>query len=230
MEACITKCWTEAPDGPFRNGNRSGGGSVNIAVPRLNTVHKPSVQLVHGFGVASFVFRPLLYRLNNDSIDATLFRYPSVGLGLDGIVDRLSSNLQEHRPDGIVAHSLGCVATWLAIRNTDWRGPLVLLAPPLTTLPATRLIPRFMRCPFAPLLDHLELMTAPGFQLPDLAGCAIKTIAGRFDFSVPTFCTRHHKVEESSVTLHTHNSMLFSASVARACSEWLVRPGKSGEQ
>ena len=27
-----TKCWTEAPDGPFRNGSRVGGGSVNIDV------------------------------------------------------------------------------------------------------------------------------------------------------------------------------------------------------
>lgn len=29
-----TKCWTESPDGPFRNGSRIGGGSVNIAVRR----------------------------------------------------------------------------------------------------------------------------------------------------------------------------------------------------
>jgi hypothetical protein len=28
----VTKCWTEAPDGPFRNGSLVGGGSVNIAV------------------------------------------------------------------------------------------------------------------------------------------------------------------------------------------------------
>jgi hypothetical protein len=28
----ITKCWTEAPDGPFRNGSRVGGGSVNMGV------------------------------------------------------------------------------------------------------------------------------------------------------------------------------------------------------
>ncbi len=30
----ITKCWTEAPDGPFRNGSLVGGGSVNIDVTR----------------------------------------------------------------------------------------------------------------------------------------------------------------------------------------------------
>ncbi|GAA5505609.1 alpha/beta fold hydrolase [Novipirellula caenicola] len=199
------------------------------AVRRLNTLHKTSVQLVHGFAVASYVFRPLLRRLQRDSVEATLFRYPSVGLRLDDIVDRLSSNLREQRPDGIVAHSLGCVATWLAVHNTGWSGPLVLLAPPLTALPATRLIPGCMRWPFAPLLDHRERMTAPGFRLPMLTGCAIKTIAGRFDFSVPASCTRHPNVEEASVTLHTHNSMLFSASVARACSEWLVRANKSGE-
>ncbi len=27
-----TKCWTEAPDGPFGNGSRVGGGSVNMVV------------------------------------------------------------------------------------------------------------------------------------------------------------------------------------------------------
>ena len=139
-------------------------------VPRLNVLHKTSVQIVHGFAVVSQVFRTLLWRMHRDSVDATLYRYPSVGLGLDDIVDRLSSNLREHRPDGIVAHSLGCVATWLAVRNTDWRGPLVLLAPPLTAIPATGLIPRIMRWPFAPLLDHRELTTASGFQLPTLPG------------------------------------------------------------
>jgi hypothetical protein len=32
VEIRRTKCWTEAPDGPFRNGSLVGGGSVNIAV------------------------------------------------------------------------------------------------------------------------------------------------------------------------------------------------------
>ena len=167
--------------------------------------------------------------MHRDSVNATLFRYPSVGLGLDGIVDQLSSNLTRYRPSGIVAHSLGCVAAWLAIHNTGWRGPLVLLAPPLTALPSTRLIPRFLRWPFAPLLDHRKLMATSGFQLPTLVGCAIKTIAGRFDFSVPVSCTRHHDVDESSVTMHTHNSMLLSASVARACTDWVIRAGKGVE-
>lgn len=188
-----------------------------------------SVRVVHGFAVTSLVFRPLLRRMHRDSVDATLFRYPSVGLGFDGIVDRLTSNLREHRPDGIVAHSLGCVVTWLAVQDTDWRGPLVLLAPPLNALPATRLIPRFMRWPFAPLLDHRQLMNATGGNLPVLPGCAIKVIAGRFDFSVPLSCTRHDDINESSVTPHTHNSMLFSSSVARACSEWVLAASERGE-
>ena len=202
---------------------------MTAVVPRQNTLHNTSVRIVHGFAVASHVFRPLLWRMHHDSVDATLFRYPSVGLGLDGIVDRLSSNIRQRRPDGIVAHSLGCVATWLAVHNSDWHGPLVLLAPPLRVLPATRLIPGFMRWPFAPLLDHREFMTASGFQLPTLTGCTVKTIAGRFDFSVPLACTRHPNVDESSITMHTHNSLLFSAAIARACSDWILGGCKSGE-
>jgi predicted alpha/beta hydrolase family esterase len=108
-------------------------------------LHKTSIHIVHGFAVTSDVFRPFMWRMHRDSVNAALFRYPSVGLGLDGIVDQLSSNLTMYQPDGIVAHSLGCVAAWLAIHHTGWRGPLVLLAPPLTALPSTRLISRFLR-------------------------------------------------------------------------------------
>lgn len=192
-------------------------------VTRLNVVYQTSIQIVHGFAVAPIAFRPLLWRLRRDSLLATLYRYPSVGLGLDDIVYRLSSNLREQRPDAIVAHSLGCIVTWLAAHETNWHGPLVLLAPPFTTIPSTRLIPRFLRWPFAPLLDHRSLTTTPGFQLPTLVGCDIKTVAGRFDTSVPLSCTHNNDVDEASVTLHTHNSMLFSSAVAKTCSDWVVR-------
>lgn len=165
---------------------------------------------------------PLMSLIRNAAIDPTLFRYPSVGLGLREIVDRFTLNLLEDRPDGIIAHSLGCVVTWLAVHNANWQGPIVLLAPPLASLPATRLIPSFLRCPFAPLLDHRALMSDSNFELPKLDGCRIKTISGRFDLSVPLYCTHHANVEQSSVMLHTHNSMLFSASVAQSCTNWIT--------
>ncbi|WP_186775907.1 alpha/beta fold hydrolase [Rubripirellula tenax] len=147
-------------------------------------MHKHSLLLVHGFGVASCVFRPLLRRLNDVSTSAELFRYPSVGLELAEIVARLSRHLRDTPPDSIIAHSLGCIASWFAVRDADWRGTIVLLAPPLKTLPLTRLIPSFARMPFAPLLDHRDLFTDPEFRLPTLPGCTIQTIAGRNDLLV----------------------------------------------
>lgn len=100
-------------------------------------------------------------------------------------------------------------------------GPIVLLAPPLTVIPCTRLIPSFLRWPFAPLLDHRRLTSDVRFSLPELDGCAIKTIAGRFDFSVPLSCTRHPEVDDATVLIHTHNSMLFASEVARFCLDWI---------
>lgn len=192
-------------------------------------MNETRVRIVHGFAVAPVVFRPLLRRLGHDSLDATLYRYPSVGLELDDIVEGLASDLNDRQPDAIIAHSLGCIATWLAVRETKWRGPIALLAPPLTTLPTTRFIPRRMSWPFAPLLDHRAMTLEPGFRLPELENCAIKIIAGRLDFSVPVSLTRHSGVDEHSVTLHTHNSMLFSSSVATACSKWIARHRSASE-
>ncbi|MEM1070659.1 MAG: alpha/beta fold hydrolase [Planctomycetota bacterium] len=180
-----------------------------------------TIQVVHGFAVASAVFRPLLHELTSDSVRASLIRYPSVGLGLDEIVSSLAERLRADPPDAIVAHSLGGFATWLAVAVSEWRGPIVLLAPPLTVIPCTRLIPSFLRWPFAPLLDHRRLTSDVRFSLPELDGCAIKTIAGRFDFSVPLSCTRHPEVDDATVLIHTHNSMLFASEVARFCLDWI---------
>jgi pimeloyl-ACP methyl ester carboxylesterase len=205
------------------------GDHVIVNVPRLKPLHKHSLLLVHGFGVASCVFRPLLRRLNDVSTSAQLFRYPSVGLELAEIVARLSRHLRDTPPDSIIAHSLGCIASWFAVRDADWRGPIVLLAPPLKTLPLTRLIPSFARMPFAPLLDHRDLFTDPEFRLPTLPGCTIQTIAGRNDLLVPLSCTRQTDVTTTWVTMHTHNSMLFSPSVARRCLSWTVGNEECGE-
>jgi len=202
---------------------------VTCAVPRLTLMRKPSLLIVHGFGVASCVFRPLMRRLEHDLESVQLFRYPSVGLELTKIVERLSEHLRKSRPDAIVAHSLGCIATWLAAHDANWCGPIVCLAPPFKTLPLTRFIPPFFRWPFAPLLDHRTLMTDSSFRLPALTGCTIRTIAGRFDFIVPLSCTHHDDVADACVTMDTHNSMLFSSRIAQQCRDWLVNPEQSGE-
>ncbi len=189
-----------------------------------------TLHIVHGFAVASPVFRPLIRRLHAASFEASLFRYPSVGLPLSDIVARLCANLRKNRPDALIAHSLGCIATWLAVHETQWHGPIVLLAPPFTTIPSTRLIPRFLRWPFAPLLDHCDLTSNPHFRLPDLVNCHVRTIAGRFDFSVPMSCTHHADVDDSQRALHTHNSMLFATSIATLCSDWVARHQTADEQ
>jgi hypothetical protein len=103
------------------------------------------------------------------------------------------------------------------------------LAPPLKTLPVTRLIPSVMRWPFAPLLDHRALMMGLNFRLPTLTGCTIKTIAGRLDILVPLSCTRHDEVADAVVTMDTHNSILFSPRIAQQCCDWLAGPWQSGE-
>lgn len=178
-----------------------------------------SVRVVHGFAVTSKVFQPLLRRLNHRSIDATLVRYPSVGLRLNDIVERLISNLLERPPDGIVAHSLGCFVVADAICQAGWRGPVVLIAPPFRTLPLSRLIPPFLHWPFAPLLDHRRQTSRDNYRPANLNGCQVKTISGRFDWVVPTSCSGNHNL---TILPHTHNSVLFSATVAKICRQWIL--------
>jgi len=84
-----------------------------------------SVRIVHGFAVAPIVFRPLITRLHRRSLDASLLRYPSLGLPLAVIVDRITDHLRRFPPHGIIAHSLGCVAVSLAIREANWIGPVL---------------------------------------------------------------------------------------------------------
>ena len=175
------------------------------------------------------VFRQMINRFRRRSLDATLFRYPSVGLPLADIVDRLSTSLHRKPPDAIVAHSLGCMATSLAVRETNWRGPVVLLAPPFATLPATRMIPAFLRWPFAPLIDHRAMTSAANYQPPDFAGCSVKTIVGRFDFAVPMSCSHCEGEDDFCRVLHTHNTMLFSARVASLCADWIASSGSGGD-
>jgi predicted alpha/beta hydrolase family esterase len=179
--------------------------------------------IVHGFAVIPHVFQTLLRRLHDRSLEPVLFGYPSVGLPLQTLIDRLSEQLRSDPPSAIIAHSLGCMVTSEAILATAWSGPLILLAPPFATLPATRRIPRFMRWPFGPLIDHCLLTSSPHYQPPVFPGCRVKSIAGRFDLTVPLRCTRNKNVEEYCVLNQTHNSLLFSSAVVDLCADWIAR-------
>ncbi len=180
-----------------------------------------SVRVVHGFAVTGFVFTPLTTRLQRQSLDAKLFRYPSVGFSLNEIIDRVAKNLIDDPPGGIIAHSLGCVATLEAIHRISWAGPIVLLAPPIKTLPLTRFIPRLMRWPFAPLIDHREWTSADGQSLSAPPQCPTMTIVGRVDMIVPRSCTHLNGTHQSHTLWHSHNSMLLSSAVVNLCVQWI---------
>ena len=179
------------------------------------------VRVIHGFGVASVVFRPLLNNLKRRSMSASLFRYPSLGLPLHTIVEGIAEDLVTSKPEGIVAHSLGCVATVLAVAKVDWRGPVVFIAPPFSPIPITAFIPSFLRYPFGPLLDQRMLLSREDFQLPSIPECRKLVIAGQFDLTVPIRCTKSYRVDEYRIVKHTHNSMLMSSKVADLCMHWL---------
>lgn len=185
-------------------------------------MNAPSISVVHGFAVFDGAFALFLRRLRKRSLNATLHRYPSVGLPLSQIVDGLASHFESERPQGIIAHSLGCAATLLAIGETSWKGPIVLLAPPMRMLPLTRLIPAFLQWPFAPLLDHRIWTSGLGAELSAPPSCQVMTIAGRFDMSVPPSCTRLIGTKETRALWHTHNSLLLSPAVANLCANWMI--------
>jgi len=180
-----------------------------------------SVRVVHGFAVTGFILNQLTTRLQRKSLDAKLCRYPSVGLSLNEIVDRVAKNLTDDPPFGIIAHSLGCVATLQAIHQISWAGPIVLLAPPLQTLPLTRIIPPFMRWPFAPLIDHRKWSAVDGQFITAPPHCRTMTITGRVDMTVPRSCTRLSGAQKTRALWHTHNSMLMSSTVVDLCVQWI---------
>lgn len=182
-----------------------------------------SVRIVHGFAVTSFIFKLLAARLRRQSLDAQLFRYPSVGLSLNDIIDRVAKNLIDDPPHGIIAHSLGCVVTLQAIHRISWAGPIVLLAPPMQTLPLTRFIPPLMRWPFAPLIDHRRWTAADGHSISAPPRCRTMTIAGRIDMTVPRSCTHLSGAQHSHTLWHTHNSMLLSSAAADLCVQWIKK-------
>ncbi|MEN1681093.1 MAG: hypothetical protein AAGJ46_16015 [Planctomycetota bacterium] len=182
---------------------------------------QPSATVVHGFAVVSVVFRPLLATLRRCSINATLCRFPSVGVPLQRMVDEVADDLSDRPPHGIVAHSLGCIATLLAVDRVGWAGPIVLLAPPAALLPSTKLIPSALRWPFGPLLDHRTLMASSGApETPP--GCRVLSVAGRYDCVVPASRTKSENFEEHVTVPCTHNGLLFSERVARLAADWLT--------
>ncbi len=187
----------------------------------IKDLNAKSVRIVHGFAVTGFVFKLFIARLRRQSLDAKLFRYPSVGLTLNHIIDAVTQNLTDDPPHGIIAHSLGCFATLQAIHRTSWTGPVVLLAPPMQTLPFTRIIPKFMRWPFAPLLDHRTWTTTAANEMSAPKLCRVMTIAGRMDMTVPRSCTHLRGVQNSRTLWHTHNSMLLSPTVVDLCAQWI---------
>ena len=83
---------------------------------------------------------------------------------------------------------------------------------------------KILRWPFAPLLDHRMLTSRSNYKPPNLTGCRVKTVAGRYDFLVPMHCSRNPNVQEIMLTNHTHNSLLLSSSIAEDCCEWISRP------
>ncbi len=193
---------------------------VGLRPLRNFVLKQPAIRIVHGFAVTSIAFRPLTSRLHDRGLDADLFRYPSIGLSLKEIVDRLAANLREHPADGIIGHSLGCFATMLAARRVKWVGPIVLLTPPMSTLPATRLIPARMRQPLAPLLDHRSLTSATGYRPSVPPGCQVRAIAGRFDLTVPLACTHCEEFADHQGGNTTHNGLLLSRKVVDLCVDW----------
>ena len=189
--------------------------------PSRNLSSEPThAVLIHGFAVVAIVFRPLRRALRRQSIDARLVRYPSIGLPLPDVIDHVADGLAHVNPEAIVAHSLGCVAAIHAVEATGWTGPIVLLAPPMRTLPGTRFIPNRLRWPFAPLLDHRRL-TKSEPKWPTLSGCRVRAIAGRYDVMVPHWLTTCDQFDDHRTLPLTHNGLLFSRTVVDLTVEWI---------
>lgn len=90
--------------------------------PLLQTGHDRPVVLVHGFLATPAVMHPLARRLASEGLgDLALVAYPSVGLGLEDIVDRIATAAlplaRAHGQVDIVGHSLGAVASraWIKL-------------------------------------------------------------------------------------------------------------------
>lgn len=182
-----------------------------------------TVSLIHGFAAFPGVLIPLQRRLAAKGLSAEIFSYPSINLSLVDVSHLFAERLNQQKPDAIVAHSMGCVATLLAVQLAIWSGPIVMLAPPLKGIPSVRWIPRLVHQWIVPLT---ELNGMPGslndhIKIP--VDCPLRVIAGLFDLSVPIASTRHEAVCDHRVVCCTHNGLLISRKAADLAAEWIVQ-------
>jgi pimeloyl-ACP methyl ester carboxylesterase len=123
----------------------------------------PPVVLVHGLGVSSSYFRPLLRELRGraDLLAPDLPGFgrtpgPTQALGIEGLADALGGFVESQRLERplLLGNSLGCqVAVDLAVRRPDLVGGLALVGPTVDPA-AQRFLPQFGRLVVDAFREH----------------------------------------------------------------------------
>lgn len=193
----------------------------------LNMAHNELVIVVHGFGGKRLWMQPLSMRLRRH-FRVLNWSYFSYGGSIEYHAKRLSEFLRHRQHDGpmsIVAHSMGSIVTRAALKLTAIGNlnRLVLLAPPNCGSPVAKslnFVLGWACTPFRDLSsDQNSYVNKMSVDLP----CPTGVIAARFDLQVPVASTYLPGLADHAVFFATHNSLLFSPTVARFVNEFLTR-------
>lgn len=182
-----------------------------------NKVSRPSskIVLLHGIGGSRLYMWPLANRLRNLGFDVENWGYRSFWSKIEHHGMRLSETLTEISVDEqvdsiyIVAHSLGCIVSRAALRNSlpEKLKGAVFLAPPNQGSPVADL--------FSPVLSRVlkpvpQLRTHPDSfvnQLPHDIGIPFGVIAAETDWMVPVSSLHLPTQTEHTVAGGIHSTL-----------------------
>jgi pimeloyl-ACP methyl ester carboxylesterase len=185
------------------------------------------VVLVHGIATPRWVLKRIASRLERYGFRAVPWFYPSLFKGIEHHAERLRRFLlkafHESGPIHVVAHSMGCIVSMVAIAGLPDQaiGRIVWIAPPIRGSPIARFLTPVLGRLFPPIS---QLSSSKGSWVNHL-NVQIKQdvgiISGAADWLVQPPYTAYNGKEIHLALFASHNSLLFSDRVIAEISSFL---------
>jgi pimeloyl-ACP methyl ester carboxylesterase len=193
----------------------------------LSIEQNRSIIFIHGFAAHWSVLWPCSLYLRRLNYEPLFWTYPTLTQSIAKSANDFKNFIRQIDDRGnsfhVIAHSMGSIVTRFVLQDFKPRNldRIVLLAPPITGLPAACRSPQLLKR-WIPALNELsdkdgicQQTAHDEIKVPTLV------IAARFDVLIPIQNTHLVGQSEHCVFTATHNSLLFDPRVFRKISEFL---------